>query len=203
MQSIKSPSTPPVPSHHLYCEVSHGHAWRWIEVQTRSIKCFENYGYANFSGNLEGDTAEFDLNMAKSCSRWITFFDRCPLIWNSKLQTKNALLTTEAEYISYNHCAISYQSWICWRRWNLPDLKSSVPIHMSFVKHLKTILLHFNWLACQRSNHTMRPMRQWYLGLLLELLVLGLALELGLGSMHQPVIKNTNLFWHWYLFCYL
>ena len=87
-----------------------------LKFKPDQSKRFENYGDANFSGNLEGDTAEFDLNMAKSCSRWITFFDRCPLIWNSKLQTKNALLTTEAEYISYNHCAISYQSWICWRR---------------------------------------------------------------------------------------
>ncbi|KAL7478580.1 hypothetical protein ACHAW6_004336 [Cyclotella cf. meneghiniana] len=47
--------------------------------------------------------AEFDPSTAKSQSGCITFYAGCPIIWNSKLQTQVALLTTEAEYTALSH----------------------------------------------------------------------------------------------------
>jgi hypothetical protein len=61
---------------------------------------FEVYADADFSGNWNKGTAEFDSSTAKSRTGYVISFYGCPLIWTSKLQTQIALSTTEAEYIA-------------------------------------------------------------------------------------------------------
>jgi hypothetical protein len=63
-------------------------------------KGFECYCDADFSGNWNRHLAPFDPSTAKSRSGWIVFYAGCPVIWASKLHTRVALSTTEAEYIA-------------------------------------------------------------------------------------------------------
>jgi hypothetical protein len=63
-------------------------------------KGFECYCNSDFSGNWTASIADVDPSTSKSCSGWVVFYARCPIIWASKLQTQTALSTTEAEYIA-------------------------------------------------------------------------------------------------------
>ena len=61
---------------------------------------FEVYVDADFCGNWQKESAQFDQSTAKSRSGYVISLYDCPLIWFSKLQTQCALSTTEAEYIA-------------------------------------------------------------------------------------------------------
>ena len=63
-------------------------------------KSIEVYVYANYAGNLNNDTAEYDTSTAKSISGYVLLYAGCPIIWSSKLQTQVAISITEAEYMS-------------------------------------------------------------------------------------------------------
>ena len=60
----------------------------------------EVYADADFSGNRNRNTAEYDSSTAKSRTGFIIYFAKCPIVWTSKLQTQIALSTTEAEYMA-------------------------------------------------------------------------------------------------------
>ncbi|KAL7482451.1 hypothetical protein ACHAW6_008126 [Cyclotella cf. meneghiniana] len=49
---------------------------------------FECYCGADFSVNWNRDCAQFDPSTAKSRSRWIVLYAKCPIIWASKLQSQ-------------------------------------------------------------------------------------------------------------------
>jgi hypothetical protein len=66
----------------------------------KSEKGFECYCDADFSGNWTFTIADVNPSTSKSRSGWAIFYAGCPIIWASKLQTQNALSTTEAEYIA-------------------------------------------------------------------------------------------------------
>ena len=59
----------------------------------------EVYADADFSGNWNRNTSEFDSRTAKSQTGFIIYFAKCPILWTSKLQTQVALSTTEDEYM--------------------------------------------------------------------------------------------------------
>jgi hypothetical protein len=61
-------------------------------------KSVEVYADADFSGLFNPETALYDPATAKSRTGYIGTYMGCPIIWASKLQTKTALSTTEAEY---------------------------------------------------------------------------------------------------------
>ena len=60
----------------------------------------EVYADADFSGNWNKNTAEYDVSTAKSRSGFVICFAKVPIMWTSKLQTQIALSTTEAEYMA-------------------------------------------------------------------------------------------------------
>ena len=57
---------------------------------------------ADFCGTYNKSTPE-DPNGYFSWTWYIVFFNGCPIIWKSKLQTVITLSTTEAEYIALSH----------------------------------------------------------------------------------------------------
>jgi len=61
-----------------------------------NIDCYVD---ADFAG-LWSPTRASDPISVKSCTGYIITFASCPVLWSSKLQTENALSTTEAEYIA-------------------------------------------------------------------------------------------------------
>ena len=71
-----------------------------IILKPDSTKSIEVYADADFSGNWNRNTAEYDASTAKSRSGYIILHAGCPIFWSSKLQTQVALSTTEAEYVS-------------------------------------------------------------------------------------------------------
>ena len=60
----------------------------------------EVYADADFSGNWNKNTAEYNVSTAKSRSGFVICFAKVPIMWTSKLQTQIALSTTEAEYMA-------------------------------------------------------------------------------------------------------
>jgi Reverse transcriptase (RNA-dependent DNA polymerase) len=58
------------------------------------------YCDADFSGNWNASIAEDDPSTARSRTGYIIFYDGCPVIWSSRLQTEIALSSTESVYIS-------------------------------------------------------------------------------------------------------
>ncbi len=68
--------------------------------QPNKEKGFECYCDADFSENWTASIADVDPSTSKSHSGWVVFYAGCPIIWASKIQTKTALSTTEAEYIA-------------------------------------------------------------------------------------------------------
>ncbi len=63
-------------------------------------KGFECYCDTDFSGNWKREFAPVDPSTTKSQSGWIILYAGCPVSWASKLQSRIALPTTEAEYIA-------------------------------------------------------------------------------------------------------
>jgi hypothetical protein len=61
---------------------------------------FNCYVDADFSGNWTTEDAETDMDTAHSRTGYIITYTNCPVIWASKLQTRVALSTTEAEYMA-------------------------------------------------------------------------------------------------------
>ena len=68
-----------------------------IHFSPNPIKGFKCYWDANFAGNCNKAGAAHDMSTTKSWSGWVIFYAGCPIIWASKLQSKVALSTTEAE----------------------------------------------------------------------------------------------------------
>jgi len=62
------------------------------------------YVDADFCGTFNKNTPE-DPNGCRSRTGYVIFFNGCPIIWKSKLQTEIALSTTEAEYIALSQSA--------------------------------------------------------------------------------------------------
>ena len=91
---------------------THGKALKWlgrylnhtrdkgIILRPDASRGFEVYADADFCGNFVPHQAPRDPDTARSRSGFIIFYARCPLHWQSKLQTEFALSTTEAELIS-------------------------------------------------------------------------------------------------------
>ncbi len=61
------------------------------------------YPDADFAG-MYGDEDHTDPTCAKSCTGFIITFAKCPVFWQSKLQTETALSTTEAKIIALSAC---------------------------------------------------------------------------------------------------
>jgi hypothetical protein len=68
-----------------------------IGIPNLGLEC---YCSTDFSGNWNKSFADVDLSTFKSWSGWVVFYTGCPIIWASKLQSKTALFTTEAEYFA-------------------------------------------------------------------------------------------------------
>jgi len=68
-----------------------------LEPNNGSLElCFD----ADFSGNWKAANAHEDRATAKSQTGYIIKYAGCPITWASKIQTKTALSTTEAEFIA-------------------------------------------------------------------------------------------------------
>ena len=63
-------------------------------------KSYECWVDADFAGGFDRSIAGTDPTTSKSHSGWTITYAGCPVTWVSKLQTLNALSTTEAEYIA-------------------------------------------------------------------------------------------------------
>jgi hypothetical protein len=61
---------------------------------------FECYCDTDFSGNWNGDIAEYDSSTARSRTGYIVTYAGCPIVWASKMQTEIPLSSTESEYIA-------------------------------------------------------------------------------------------------------
>ena len=93
-------------------KVEHGKALKWIGrylAATRDKgmiyyltkgKGFDVYVDASFCNNWEPETAEWDVDTARSRTGYIIMISGCPILWASKLQTEVALSTTESKYIA-------------------------------------------------------------------------------------------------------
>ena len=71
-----------------------------IVLKPKKEISFEVYVDTDFAGNWNKMTAAEDESTSKSRTGYIIYFAGCPLIWASKLQTMQALSTTEAEYMA-------------------------------------------------------------------------------------------------------
>ena len=71
-----------------------------IIMQSKEGPILEVFADADFSGNWNKNTAEFDSSTAKLRTGFIIYFAKVPLMWTSKLQTQIALSTTEAKYMA-------------------------------------------------------------------------------------------------------
>ncbi len=85
--------------HYLVCFLKKTHDLG-LKFKPNPKKGFECYFDADFSGNWNKAFTAVDPSTAKSRSGWIIFYAGCPVSWASKLQSKVALSTTEAEYIA-------------------------------------------------------------------------------------------------------
>ena len=63
---------------------------------SRTLDCYVD---ADFAGLWSSDIAHDPISV-KSRTGYVITFASCPILWSSKLQTKIALSTTEAEYIA-------------------------------------------------------------------------------------------------------
>jgi hypothetical protein len=90
---------------------SHGEAIKHIRRYLLSMKnqgiilkpkqdTFDCWVDASHAGYWKKQMAADDIDTAKSRTGYVIMFAGCPLIWSSKLQTKIALFSTEAEYIA-------------------------------------------------------------------------------------------------------
>lgn len=70
-----------------------------IIIDPNMTNSFETWADADWAGNWNKETAEFDASTAKSRSGYVILLAGCPIIWASKLQTQVALSSCEAEYI--------------------------------------------------------------------------------------------------------
>ncbi len=61
---------------------------------------FSVFVHSDFSGNWDRETSGFDAMTTKSQSGHVITFAGCPISWSSKMQSKVALSTMEAEYIA-------------------------------------------------------------------------------------------------------
>ncbi len=80
-----------------YLKNTHDLGMQFEPDQDQSFECYYD---TDFSGDWNKHLALYDPSTAKSRSGWIMFYAGCPVIWASKLQTKVALSTTDAEYIA-------------------------------------------------------------------------------------------------------
>jgi hypothetical protein len=80
-----------------YLKKTQGLGLKFKPDPKKGSKC---YCDVDFSGNWNGEFAPVDPSTAKSQSRCIIFYPGCPVSWASKLQSRIALSTTEAEYIA-------------------------------------------------------------------------------------------------------
>ena len=71
-----------------------------IILHPKNVPVIDVYADADFAGNWNKTTAEWDPSTAKSRTGYLINFAGCPIHWASKLQTQIALSTTEAEYIA-------------------------------------------------------------------------------------------------------
>ena len=69
-------------------------------MQSKEGPILEVFADADFSGNWNKNTAEFDSSTAKSRTGFIIYFAKVPIMWTSKLQTQIALSTMKAEYMA-------------------------------------------------------------------------------------------------------
>ena len=81
--------------HYLICTRDKGIVMK--PDHTKSFKCWVD---ADFAGNWYESGATKDPMTAKSRSRWVIMYARCPITWSSKLQTLMALSTMETEYVA-------------------------------------------------------------------------------------------------------
>jgi hypothetical protein len=71
-----------------------------LHFKPDSTKSFECCCDADFSGMWNKAFAPVDPSNSKSQSGWIIFYAGFPVSWASKLQSKDAMSTTEAEYVA-------------------------------------------------------------------------------------------------------
>ena len=71
-----------------------------IMMRPDHTKSFECWMDADFAGSWYEPRAAKDPMTAKSRSRWVIMYARCPITWSSKIQTLTVLSTMEAEYIA-------------------------------------------------------------------------------------------------------
>jgi hypothetical protein len=71
-----------------------------IIIDPDAERTLEVYADADFVGNYNKSTAQFDPSTAKSRSGYVITFCGCPIVWTSKLQTCIALSSCESEYYS-------------------------------------------------------------------------------------------------------
>ena len=71
-----------------------------IVMQPKIGLMLEVFADADFCGNWNKNTAQYDVSTAKSRSGFVICFAKVPILWTSKLQTQIALSTTEAEYMA-------------------------------------------------------------------------------------------------------
>ena len=108
---------------------------------SRGIECFVD---ADFAGNWRPEDAE-DRTSSLSRTGFVIFFWECPITWIPKLQTENALSTTEAEYIALSH---SIRELIPFRNLNL-GLQTRLDLLPSNTtiscKVFEITMEHWNW----------------------------------------------------------
>jgi hypothetical protein len=58
------------------------------------------YADSDFTGNWDSEIAESDPSTVHSCTGYVLFYCRSPLLWASKMQTEIMLLSSKSEYIA-------------------------------------------------------------------------------------------------------
>ncbi len=64
-----------------------------------ALRGIEVFADADFTGGWNPEDA-MNAENVQSCTVYVIFYARCPIFWQSKLQTEIALSTVEAEYIA-------------------------------------------------------------------------------------------------------
>jgi len=87
----------------------HGEAVKWLGrylagtrdkglILSPKNQSFDCYVDADFAGNWDQATADWDPDTAKSRTGFVVMYAGCPVVWTSRLQTQIVLSSTEAEY---------------------------------------------------------------------------------------------------------
>jgi hypothetical protein len=68
-------------------------------LRADSSKSFEVHVDCDFAGNWVKEDAMNDPSTAKSCTGYVISYGGCPVMWASRLQTEDVVLSTESEHV--------------------------------------------------------------------------------------------------------